>query len=738
MSDCVEVLRRCSVVLAVMMSLTVSQAHCQESSGDEDGFVVGIRGHYRVGRMTAVRFLGEELSSADLSEAMLETLDGDGVRVRVQVSDGSHFAANHEVGYVVPGSEGAPLALSLDDGRRFETRVPVTGVPARGPSMIPMDMPWVVSIGDPLGIDRVGASELLDRESRVAVTRIESSASLPAHSWGYDGVDLLVITGSGAEVLRTMSAEQQQALVRWNRQGGRSLICLGESADRLAQVAPWLTELLPVDQIETATMDPAALETFTTSQTPLENFTGIKLPRQSGKALISGRTLRRVSTVLAGQYPLGFGRVTVMAADLDSKVFADWPERTDLVLKLTDDALSEINKDQLTTDRATSFDDLAGQMRATLDQFEIKSRFSFSLVSVIVMLLVAAIGPLDYLLVNRLLGRPLLGWLSFPLMAIGLAAFLVNQSRPNLSGKEGSTVAGDLLRANQVQVIDIDRIDAVGRAFAWSYTYSHEPVNLDVAMPPAAELDSQISGDLESFIFPMGYPGRTFGGIQLAGENTLLPTYETVLDSSGTSTLESLAIASRSSKSIATRLQFAPEVSDRVEMLRRPGSELLRGELRNPLPIDLLDAMLIYRNWVYLLPTRFQAGARIPAVQDLRQKNFRWLLTKQQALEKNATETTPWVVGDFSSPRRVADMLMFHRAAGGTLYTGLKDKPLAHLDLSHVLVDDRCMLIGRTETPLIEFGVKRHPSDDQEFSQPDGTSVSLIRVVLPVRSTRLD
>ncbi|MEL6104442.1 MAG: hypothetical protein AAFU85_00335 [Planctomycetota bacterium] len=738
MSDCVEVLRRWTVLLAVVMASLGPNAPCQEQSDQQDSFVVGIRGHYRVGRMAAVRFLGQDVQPTDFAGATLETLDGDGVRVRFRVSETSHFSNNRHVGYVMPGSEGSPLALTLADGRRFETRFPVKDVPSSGPSMIPTEMPWVVAIGDPLGIDRIGASELLDRESRVAVTRIESSTSLPSQSWGYDGVDLLVITGSGAEVLESMSNAQQRALIRWNRQGGRSLICLGESADRLAQVAPWLTELLPVDQIEIATMDPAALETYTTSQTPLDNFKGIKLPRRSGKVLISGRTLRRVATVLAGQYPLGFGRVTVMAADLDSQVFDDWPERTDLVLKLTDEVLSEVNKDQLTTDRATSFNDLAGQMRATLDQFEIKSRFSFSLVSLIVMLLVAAIGPLDYLLVNRLLGRPLLGWLSFPLMAIGLTVFLVTQSKPNLPPEDASLGDGDLLRANQVQVIDIDRIDCVGRAFAWSYTYSHEPANLDVAMPPAADLDSQIGGEYESVIFPMGYPGRTFGGIQLAGENTLLPPYEAVFDSSGMGTLKSLAIASRSSKSIATQIQFAPRVGEKVEVLRRPGSELLRGEIINPLPIDLLDAMLVYRNWVYLLPTRFQAGARLPAVQDLRQKNFRWLLTKQQALEKSATETTPWVVGDFSNVGRVADMLMFHRAAGGTLYTGLKDEPLARLDLSHVLVDDRCMLIGRTESPLIDFGVKPHSSDAQAFFQPDGTSVCLVRVVLPVRSTRLD
>ena len=678
----------------------------------------------------------KKLGASELAGATLETLDGDGVRFRVAVGSTEGFLSSDEVGYVVPGSEGAPLALTLEDARRFETRLPVEGIPARGPSMIPFDMPWVVAIGDPLGIDQIGASDLLERESRIAVTRIEDSRSLPSRAWGYDGVDIVLINGAGVDVLESMSPLQRDALIQWNRQGGRSLWCLGESADRIAEVAPWVTELLPIETIETVRMDPAALETFTTSQTPLDVFTGIKLPRQVGKIMISGRTkTRRLTAVLAAQYPLGFGKVTVMAADLDSENFADWPERLDLVLRLTDDVLSEVDPDQLSTDRATSFDDLAGQMRGTLDQFSIKPRFSFSFVSLIVMLLVAAVGPLDYLLVNRLLGRPLLGWLSFPLMAIGLSVVLASQAKPSLESADRSS-SSDLLRANQIQVVDIDRIDGVGRGFAWSYTYSHDPADVDLAMPPSSDLSS-LGTDIGAMLYPMGYPGRTFGGIQLAGENTLLPTYDVREDEIG-QRLESLAIASRSSKSIATQLQFVPREDELIEMTRRPGSELLRGELINPLSIDLLDGMLVYRNWVYLLPTRFRGASRIAAVQDLRQKNFRWLLTKQQALEKSGTETTPWVVGDFSNSRRVAEMLLFHKAAGGTLYTGLKDGPLSHLDLSHLLVDDRCILVGRTEQPLIDFGVKNDSADEDSFTAPNGSSLCMVRIVLPVRSTRLD
>src|SRR6056297_2461365 len=99
-------------------------------------------------------------------------------------------------------------------------------------------------------------------------------------------------------------------------------------------------------------------------------------------------------------------------------------------------------------------------MRGVLDQFAIKPPFSFALASLLLILLIAAVGPLDYLLINRLLGRPLLGWLSFPLIAIALSALLVIQAAPRWPTESASEASADLnattLRANQLQILDID------------------------------------------------------------------------------------------------------------------------------------------------------------------------------------------------------------------------------------------------------------------------------------------
>jgi hypothetical protein len=160
---------------------------------------------------------------------------------------------------------------------------------------------------------------------------------------------------------------------------------------------------------------------------------------------------------------------------------------------------------------------------------------------------------------------------------------------------------------------------------------------------------------------------------------------------------------------------------------RRPGSELLRGELFNPLPTDLFNGMLIYRNWIYLLPTRFPAGGHIASVDNLRQKNFRWHLSRQKALESE-NETEAWDPADIESIDRIAEVLMFHDAVGGTRYTTLRHGPLSFLDLSHVLSDDRCILMGRVADPATRF----ETTIDGSTTEPSGTRMTILRVVLPV------
>ena len=702
-----------------------------------DAVQIGIEGHCRVGCWTGIRYLGSDAVTA------IETRDGDGVRVVYRQQPEAGWS------YVIPGSEAAPLVIHGKDDVIRATRFPTLGSPARGVAMIPREMKWVVVFGDPMGIDTIGANKLLGRDAKIAVSKPQSPATLPDSVLGYDGLDMLVISGSGAGLLGSLSGPQQSAIRDWITGGGYVFLTLGESGEQLLAAAPWLLELLPVDQVSTVMISPSAVETHTTSTTPLDSFMGIRLPRDRGRIMVMGRTTRRLSLPIAAEYNVGFGRMVVVAADLDDEMFAVWPERLDLITQLTGTMLMPEVNEVAGRSRRTAYDDLAGQLRASLDQFSTRGGFGFSIVSLIMLALIAAIGPLDYLLINRLLGRPLLGWITFPLVVIAFSIALVWQARPMPASSMGDAPqeqANDM-ETKQIEIFDIDAVEGTGRGFAARYFYSHAARSVDISVT-ADDVLRSVSDDIQLMITaPLGTPGQAFGGIPIAIEDARMPAYEVRFQRSQSdmsSQLVALPIASRSSKGIVSQCRFTPKLAKDVALRRRPGSELLDGGFVNPLPVDLMDGMLVFRNWAYRLPTRFAAGASVASVADLRQKNFRWQLSRQQALEESETRTEAWDPTMVDSLERVAEMLMFHEAAGGTRYTTLRNDPLSSLDLSHVLSDDRCILIGRlassltkSETTKSDLGQRnatgRSATKHPPVAQRSGQSLSLIRVVLPVQ-----
>lgn len=720
-----------------------SQSANESEEASRKGLIIGIDGLFRVGCWTGIRLQGEQAAPA-----RVETEDGDGVSVNY-VRDP---AVKDEMGstwtYVIPGSEGAPLIVQRADGSKIVTRFPPIGSPSRESSQVPLGMPWIVSFGDPLGVHEIGENRILKRDASVAVSQPTAAIQLPNSVMGYDGVDLIMVGAGGAELLTALTSAQQQAIVEWVQSGGRAVLMLGDSLPELESAAPWLLDLLPEppsSQWSLVELDPSAIETFTSTQNPLSPFMGAKLPKGVGEVIITGRTTRRVSTPIAAEYIVGLGKMTVIAADLHTEPFVDWPQRLDLVLSLTGSLLQSDDTPFATTNRSTAYDDLAGQMRSTLDQFKSQRRFGFSLVSLILLGLIALIGPLDYLLVNRLLGKPLLGWLTFPLMAIAISVLLVLQARPVTDMSPRSTTEASeqakmvaqpssSLHSNRFEVVDIDSESGRGKSFTWNTIYSHDARQLDLAVTPSQAFRGMSKRIDSNLTFPFGFPGRSFGAIQVSGESARLPGYEVLLGSQAdalTSKLNGVPFAPRSSKSIASQMRFVANVAEDLSMRRRSGSELLEGSLRNPFPVDVLNGMLIYRNWLYLLPTRFPAGTEIESVDSLRQKNFRWQLSHQKALE-SSTETESWDPSSTASLERLTEMMMFHDVVGAERYTGLRHEVLSFLDLSDVLTNERCILIGKLASPVTQLSDLGQGNDMIVVDE----TLSLIRLVMPVSTKR--
>lgn len=700
-----------------------------------DGPQIGIDGLFRSGHWTRVAIGG----TGEMSETLeIITRDGDGVEVayRNNQPDGSDSASGSlasieetgwRVGHAIPGNESAPLIIRSGSETIFEGRFPALDSLSRRPVMIAKETPWLVSLGDPLGLDQTGVN-LTRKDSLVAVSQIEPESvatSLPSHPIGFDGVDWITLNGSSLEACRMMSTRQADAMVQWVRQGGRLFLCLGERTPELIEAAPWLNQILAIDLSETATLEPSRLEAFTSSQSPLDEFEGVLLPRDEGDVILMGRTTRRAATPMAVRYHVGFGTVMVAAMDLDSPMFAQWPERGSFLKQLLPDLLDRNDGDSGRVVQ-TAYRDLAGQLRSSMDRFSGKRMFGFSLLSLCILGLIAAIGPLDHWVINRFLGRPLLGWLTFPIVTLGLAGLLLHQSRAN--GLDDGVV-----QDRRLELIDVDLVNQTGRATAIDYLYSHDAIRFDQKLVLGSLLDSISETTQRIATVPLGQPGETFGGIELTLESDQLPKYQVAGTQSGDGfrmEMSQVPMAPRSSKGMLSRVNFRPALAGDFSLQQRPGSQLLQGELVNPMPVDLLDGKLIYKNWVYLLPTRVPAGGTVASVDSLRQKNFRWQLTRQKALE-SSSQGEPWNPTGTASVARVAEMMMYHEAAGGVDYTGLEHGPLGFLDFSDRLDDQRCLLVGRLAEPIVDMQLSQ---DDQSIVTATEIN-SLVRVILPVIRT---
>jgi hypothetical protein len=540
------------------------QADVDASVGQTDGGAirVGMGDIYRPGYWTPIRLVDSDGVATRITIA--ETLDSDGVRVRYRQSPGATpDTAGDTAGettafaYAVPGAASAPLTLyggeRLDEtpspdaagiytevGEIDQATSPVV-YRGRFPSTaIDPATPWIVAIGDTLGLERIGQNELLGRDSAVAMAKIGSADELPDQTAGWEGVDFLIVNPPGQSVLRSLSADQVAALLGWVHGGGRLFLSLGAEGGELLAGSPWLAALAGLPPTAAPIrIDPAGVETYASSQAPLKPLDGLSLAETGGRTLMNGRNVARQPIRLAAERLVGLGRVTVTSFGLHSGEIATWPDRTAVIMRLHPrllDGQVDRRRDARTVS-TVAYDDLAGQIRGALDRFDSHRRLSFSIVSLILLVLAALVGPLDYWLVNRVFGKPLIGWVSFPISVVAVAVLVVGLNGLRVPG--GSDTAGgsevarnseaaDDLRANRIEIVDIDATsdEPIGRVTGITHVSSRGATRSDLRMVAAPNwAGDDVIGGLP-LTRPHGFPGPALGGISIVGEDRSLPTYE--------------------------------------------------------------------------------------------------------------------------------------------------------------------------------------------------------------------
>ncbi|MCG8449497.1 MAG: hypothetical protein MI725_07960, partial [Pirellulales bacterium] len=323
----------------------------------------------------------------------------------------------------------------------------------------PVDNPDTVSGGTP-ATDLVmlvfgpalGLGELVQapdgEEPTSRVTRIERAAELPTQWYGYEGIDVVLLTTSAPELYRPLLQNplRREALHKWVVQGGRLVLFCGANGEELLSQGGPLAALLPGKYVETIKLRQSQpWELFCGAEAPITpdrrlNILAPRLEEVRGQILMNAGT-KSADLPLVIRSQMGLGEVVFIGADFDRPPFKDWSARTSFLKKVLD-----WREDELQTSSEPGYGveyvtDLTAQFRDALEsKFIGVEVVPFGVVALLVGVYIVLIGPGDYFLVHKVFRRAELTWLAFPLIVVAIsvvAYWLANWMK------------GDQMRVNQ-------------------------------------------------------------------------------------------------------------------------------------------------------------------------------------------------------------------------------------------------------------------------------------------------
>jgi hypothetical protein len=452
--------------------------------------------------------------------------------------------------------------------------------------------------------------------------------------------------------------------------------------------------------------------------------------------------------------PYGFGEVVFVALDLDRSPFATWPDRPRLLNLLLGKPAEGHKPASEKGDPGTGqvlhagVTDMAGQLKGALDQFTGINPVSFPLVAGLALLYVAVIGPLDYLLVRRVLRRPELTWVTFPVAVVAFSLAIYG-----LAG----WMKADQLLLNQVDVVDVELATGHVRGQTWFNVYSPSGRTYDVrATPhlPSGERDADTGRPVErsapdemsTAVSWLGLPGAALGGMERSGTPGLFQgRYEFQAGSAGASAdspsvaMEGVPIRAWSSKAFTARWTSPAQAANRAMWSPLLDAELrwnrdsIEGTLRNRMSVSLQDCLLVFRAsgssgrsaQLIRIPELVAGGlatvGSLGGADDLAAhlRGFRYVNDDKPSatLTRRAKDYNP--LG--TDVPHILKLMSFYQQIDGRGHTHLLNRYQSHVDLSSLLnekfPDRRAILLGFSSKPAAEVQLGEGTSEGDAPNQ---------------------
>jgi hypothetical protein len=699
---------------------------------------VGFRGEYKAGFWTPiwveVRGRGPESTRVEVT-----TIDSDGVPtvVAADVSPASATATatSTTVLYAKIGRQDSPVRVSLMKGDAVLDRVTLKPGPVVGDDRILPGLPATsellvafgstpIDLAKALGNRDAGGGELARR-----IVHLDQVAELPTEWYGYSAVDTLVLSASDVALFQSLAADTTRlaALTEWVELGGRLVLLCGQNAPELIGPSGPLADLVPGRLIDVVELTQTSeLEQFAQSDVPiLTRHSTIDLP-VARLADVTGRIAafagrQPADLPLVVQAPRGLGVVVFAGLDLDQPPLAEWRGRPALLRTLAELGTTQLEDGLRPSPTLATFgyNDLAGALRQRLGRsFPSVTTMSFSTVALLAIGYLLVLGPLDYFVIHKLLGRPMLAWVTFPLIVLvtsGGAFWLAEGNR------------GDR-RVNQLELVDVDLTTGRARGTYWATLYSPRSQRYDLALTVRL-LGRELPEQPQTLLSNLGLPGTGVGGTQAVSRDWEISGTDYRLTDQ-LSTMAGVPIQVSSTKSLVGRWLAAVGPLVQSQLTADPDG-LVEGTLENTSGAAWADGILLYGGWAYRLGN-VADGTRVEVGQQLDPVRARALLARQaRGRSGGGADGTGRGVfqADEASLAQVLQVMMFYEMIGGYGFAGLPSRYEAFCDLSDLLNLGRAILVVRVDGPGSELV-------DRQSNVPlgDETDSRLVvyRFVLPV------
>jgi hypothetical protein len=604
---------------------------------------------------------------------------------------------------------------------------------------------------DPLSLTTVGVPEAVaslanefaaaeSTKNALTVMSVDSLADLPTSSRGLDCADFLYLV-DGYELSET----QRLAVEEWVTAGGHLIVSCGTNLPQLLQssVGNWLQPIFQIEPTLMFSQDLSGLQNFVSGSSQLQTYRKavplLKLRSAQAWSVvdsINGPLMQRVS--------YGAGQITILAVNLNEKPVNQWlslPQLYEMLIFGRQLDTSETSASRSGRISSSGVSDLATQIAAVSDAVPAAERWSTWNVMLLIVAFLIVIGPIDYLLVVRLLQKPHLTWLTFPLLIAGTCYLAWSWV--------GTRDAPLIVR--QMELLDIAQPASKQtiRTRSWSSISAADSGHISVTarpLPFATTIDQNVMKQARTTVSWHGRAENVYGGLYREGGVALGRQLSRRSDQQNENGSGFSSIPLLTDGSSAFLAETFADVSNSVAVksnLQVPPSGLLEGGFTHHLSSPIENWIVVFGNRVYHPAPKADAGEyRIEPGKPWSRNNPSVLVSDLREFLKGVR--VPERTGELPSVAKpnhtqiksfydtqgtnLLDMLMMvslYEIPGGETFVKLQNNALRHDEVSSVIHLNTVLVLGTLRDPLSEMIING-------TAVPPTASQTVVRLLLPV------